>query len=660
MDELIPEHPEVLPRQPFGLLVAPRWTVWGQSLQVLVNSAFRAHSEILVRVPAWAKRLGLDQPVARWIALQPQLAQIGTVGLIGVETTSAGERALEVFVRADELTATDLKRLAAVAGAPAGELLHVWRSLCLGSADEPSPTLVSLRISGNESLDVGVSFSASRAGSAIEIQRRLQCLARAHKLDTSRYLESILEMGHTSGRPAGALDDRLRVAERRADTHGLVRADRIRTGYARRGVSRAARPRDDVHHASSIVCPRSISERNIDDLVSLQRGHKLAHYEVLEPIGKGGMGEVYRATDTKLGRDVAIKVLPPEFAQDEERLRTVPTRSEGSRVAQPSEISLRSTASSSQMRTHYLVLELVPGETLAQRIQRGPIPVDEALQLAAEIAEALEEPHEQGIVHRDLKPANIKITPDDKVKVLDFGLATVFVDEPEVDSATSMSPTITRDATRVGVILGTAAYMSPEQAKGKRVDKRADIFAFGVVLYEMLTGKKAFPGEDVSDVLASVIKSEPDWSTVPVETPSSILRVLKRCLQKESSSRARDIGDVRIELREAGQAPEEQELGEPVQSSPVRLGVVVSLAAGLALGALSTRWARKWRSRSVRGALIDSGDSNRGRASTGRTACSRNASASDRVRRLVGCTVTRWLRARLCRQLRRGHAALPP
>ena len=200
VDELMPEHPEFLPRQPFVLLVAPQWTAFGQTVEVLVNSAFRAHNEILVRVPAWAKQLTLDQPIERWIALQPHLAQLGSVGLVGVETTSAGERALQVFVRADELTAADLKRLAAVAGAPAGELLHFWRSLCLSSADEPGSTLVSLRLSGRESLDVGVSFPARRAGSSIEIQKRLQCLARAHELDTGRYLESILELSHTTGR----------------------------------------------------------------------------------------------------------------------------------------------------------------------------------------------------------------------------------------------------------------------------------------------------------------------------------------------------------------------------------------------------------------------------------------------------------------------------
>ncbi len=197
--------------------------------------------------------------------------------------------------------------------------------------------------------------------------------------------------------------------------------------------------------------------------MSLQSGHKLAHYEILEPIGKGGMGEVYRARDGKLGRDVAIKVLPDEFAENEERLARFKREAKVlASLNHPGIAAIHGLEESDG--THYLVLELVPGETLAERISRGPIPVEEVLEIATKIAEALEEAHEQGIVHRDLKPANIKQTEDGKIKVLDFGLAKAFVDEtPDADS--SMSPTFTRDATRVGVILGTAAYMSPEQAK---------------------------------------------------------------------------------------------------------------------------------------------------------------------------------------------------
>ena len=216
--------------------------------------------------------------------------------------------------------------------------------------------------------------------------------------------------------------------------------------------------------------------------MSLQPGHQLAHYEIVEPIGKGGMGEVYRARDTKLGRDVAIKVLPDEFAHDTERLRRF--QREAKVLASLNHPNIASIYGLEQSgSTHYLVLELVPGKTLAERISGGPIPLEEALEIATKIGEALEEAHEQGFVHRDLKPANVKQTEDGKIKVLDFGLAKAFANEAtEVDS--SLSPTLTRDATRAGVIMGTAAYMSPEQARGKHVDKRSDIFSFGSVLYE--------------------------------------------------------------------------------------------------------------------------------------------------------------------------------
>ncbi len=283
--------------------------------------------------------------------------------------------------------------------------------------------------------------------------------------------------------------------------------------------------------------------------MALSAGHKLAHYEILEPIGKGGMGEVYRARDGKLGRDVAIKVLPDEFAQDEQRLRRFQREAKVlASLNHPNIAAIHGLEESEG--THYLVLELVPGETLAERISRGPIPMEEALDIATKIAEALEEAHEQGIVHRDLKPANIKQTEDGKIKVLDFGLAKVFREEtPAADS--SMSPTLTRVDTRVGVILGTAAYMSPEQAKGKRVDKRADVWAFGVVLYEMLTGKRAFDGEDVSDTLAAVLRAEVDWNRLPSETPVRLHQLLKACLQKDSRQRVRDIGDVRLAMNGA-------------------------------------------------------------------------------------------------------------
>ena len=318
--------------------------------------------------------------------------------------------------------------------------------------------------------------------------------------------------------------------------------------------------------------------------MSFQPGDKLSHYEILEPIGKGGMGEVFRARDGKLGRDVAIKVLPDEFAQDRERLKRF--QREAKVLASLNHPNIASIYGLEQSEsTHYLVLELVPGETLAERIARGPIPVDEAVDIATKIAEALEAAHERGIVHRDLKPANIMLTPDDKVKVLDYGLAKALSEEtPAADS--SMSPTLTRDATRVGVILGTAAYMSPEQAKGKPVDKRADIWAFGCVLYEALTGRQAFVGDSVTDILTAVVRAEPDWSALPSGTPAAVVQLLKRCLRKAHAKRLRDAGDVAIALEEA--------LDEPMsETPPPRLPtralpwVVAAVTAGVAIWSLA-------------------------------------------------------------------------
>ncbi len=240
-------------------------------------------------------------------------------------------------------------------------------------------------------------------------------------------------------------------------------------------------------------------------MMAISSGTKLAHYEILEPIGKGGMGEVYRARDSKLGRDVAIKVLPEEFTQHPQKLARFEREARLLAALNHPGIATLYEVAESEGKP-FLVMELVDGETLAERIARGPLPVDEALTLSQQIAEALEAAHEKGVIHRDLKPANIKVDPEGHVKVLDLGLAKAFGDDiPEVDL--SQSPTLSRDATKAGVILGTAVYMSPEQARGKVVDKRTDIFSFGAVLYEMLTGKKAFPGGDVSDVLAAVIGS---------------------------------------------------------------------------------------------------------------------------------------------------------
>ena len=318
--------------------------------------------------------------------------------------------------------------------------------------------------------------------------------------------------------------------------------------------------------------------------MSLPTGHRLAHYEILEPIGKGGMGEVYRAKDSKLGRDVAIKVLPDEFAENTERLRRF--QREAKVLASLNHPYIAAIYGVEQSEgTHYLVLELVPGETLAERIARGPIPVDEALEIAMKIATALEEAHAHGIVHRDLKPANIKLTENGDIKVLDFGLAKAFVEEgPDADS--SMSPTLTRDATRVGVILGTAAYMSPEQAKGKRVDKRADVWAFAAVLYEMLTGKSAFAAEDVSETLAYVLTKDPNWKALPADTPAALRQTLKLCLTKDAKRRMRDICDVQLAMEGAfATAAVDVPSADTPRSVGLRSMVLVGLA-GLLVGAV--------------------------------------------------------------------------
>src|SRR5262245_43851935 len=249
-------------------------------------------------------------------------------------------------------------------------------------------------------------------------------------------------------------------------------------------------------------------------------GTKLAHYEITGHLGSGGMGEVYQATDSKLGRAVAIKILPEAFARDADRLARF--EREARVLASLNHPNIAAIYGLEQSATqNFLVMELVDGETLAERIHRGPIPLDETIGIAKQIAEALEAAHEKGIVHRDLKPANVKLTPEGRVKVLDFGLAKAF--ETETSKANlSQSPTLSMAATNAGVILGTAAYMSPEQARGKIVDKRADIWAFGAVLFEMLSGQRAFDGEDVSDTLANVLKTEPAWERLPAEVPARI------------------------------------------------------------------------------------------------------------------------------------------
>ncbi len=314
-------------------------------------------------------------------------------------------------------------------------------------------------------------------------------------------------------------------------------------------------------------------------------GSRLGPYQITGKLGEGGMGEVYRATDSNLKREVAIKVLPAAFIEDKERLARF--EREAQLLAQlhhPNIASIFGLEVSGGARA--LVMELVEGPTLADRLSHGALPVEEALAIARQIAEALEAAHEKGIVHRDLKPQNIKVALDGTVKVLDFGLAKAF--EPNTGAPTTSptlmnSPTLTAAGTQLGVILGTAAYMAPEQARGLPVDRRADIWAFGAVLFEMVSGKRLFAGDTVSDTLAAVLRAEVDWSALPTGTPASLRRLLARCLDRDRKRRLHDIGDTHFELEEAlarGEAP----ASEPVPAG--RRGWLFGiLAAALALAA---------------------------------------------------------------------------
>ena len=282
--------------------------------------------------------------------------------------------------------------------------------------------------------------------------------------------------------------------------------------------------------------------------MALSPGTRLGHYDVTTLIGEGGMGQVWQATDTQLNRQVALKILPDAFADDPDRLARF--RREAQILASlnhPNIAAIYGIEQSDDARA--LVLELVGGPTLADRIAQGAIPVEDALPIARQIAEALEAAHEAGVIHRDLKPANIKVREDGTVKVLDFGLAKAL--DPTSASATadpSNSPTLTAAATQMGAIIGTAAYMSPEQAKGRPVGRGADVWAFGAVLYEMLTGRRAFEGEAVSETLAAVIRDDPDWTALPDDVPAGLLQTLRLCLHKDADGRLRDIGAVRLVL----------------------------------------------------------------------------------------------------------------
>jgi serine/threonine-protein kinase len=324
--------------------------------------------------------------------------------------------------------------------------------------------------------------------------------------------------------------------------------------------------------------------------MALTAGQRLGVYEVIGPIGAGGMGEVYRARDTRLNRDVALKILPTVFAADPDRLARFEREAQLlAALNNPHIAGIHGLEESSGVRA--IVMELVDGETLAERIAGASLPMDESLAIARQIADALEAAHDQGIIHRDLKPANIKISSSGSVKVLDFGLAKLNDPNPSsvsnVPNAT-MSPTIVSPAmTTVGVLLGTAAYMAPEQARGRATDRRVDVWAFGCVLFEMLSGTQAFPGSDVTEVLATVLKSDPEWSALPASTPPRIRRVLERCLQKDPRQRLRDIGDVRLVLDGAFETAPATPVTVPVRGGrpnvlwPIAIVVAVLAGAGL-------------------------------------------------------------------------------
>ena len=325
--------------------------------------------------------------------------------------------------------------------------------------------------------------------------------------------------------------------------------------------------------------------------MALSPGARLGPYDVTAKLGEGGMGEVYRARDTKLDRDVALKVLPQAFTQDPDRLARF--EREAKVLASLNHPNIGHIYGLEEAEgTRALVLELVEGPTLADIIKRGPISLDEALPIAKQIAEALEAAHEAGVIHRDLKPANIKVKADGTVKVLDFGLAKAL----EGNSGDDPSESPTQTATAAGVIMGTPAYMSPEQAAGRPVDKRSDIWSFGVVLFEMLTGQRLFTGETASHVLAAVLRVEPTWDALPAPTPQPLRKLLRRCLEKQRKRRLRDIGDALTDLDEALTAHPETGGTPPAlvprpggwsQALPWIAGVLLAIVTGLTVWSLA-------------------------------------------------------------------------
>lgn len=337
--------------------------------------------------------------------------------------------------------------------------------------------------------------------------------------------------------------------------------------------------------------------------MSLKEGTRVGPYEIGPLLGAGGMGEVYRARDTRLDRDAALKILPDSFAGDADRLARFEREAKTLAALNHPHIAAiygledgpTDPVSSGSSRTRVLAMELVEGEDLSAILARGPLPLDETLPIARQIAEALEAAHAQGVIHRDLKPANIKVRPDGTVKVLDFGLAKATDVKGAVSGSLANSPTITSPAgmTRAGVILGTAAYMAPEQARGRVVDSRADVWAFGCVLFEMLTGQQAFDGEDITAVLAKVIEREPDWTLLPPRTPAIVTRLLHRALNKDRAKRLQHMGDARLDLDEALSMPSEEPASHaaatisPTSWSRLALALAATLAVGVALGVVA-------------------------------------------------------------------------
>jgi serine/threonine-protein kinase len=317
--------------------------------------------------------------------------------------------------------------------------------------------------------------------------------------------------------------------------------------------------------------------------MGLQPGTSVGPYEIIGSLGAGGMGEVYRATDPRLKRDVALKILPDAFAADPERLARFQREAEVlASLNHPNIAGILGLEETPTGRA--LVLELVEGETLADRIARGPVAFDEAMAIATQIADALEAAHEHGIIHRDLKPANVKLRPDGAVKVLDFGLAKLAqqTESPQASSTSSLLPTITSPAltTGVGALMGTAAYMSPEQAKGRPADARSDVWSFGCVLFELVTGTRAFAGDDISDTIASVLKGEPDWSKIPRGSPRGLTRLLKRCLARDRRQRLHGIGDARLDIQDL-QTPSADEPATAIRTGLVRRALPYAILAAI-------------------------------------------------------------------------------